>query len=771
MQLLKRCTVVAAMVLCSLFLAGQLSAQEKIGVLFIQHGGFSEYSEQNLWDASAHIFAVRPDHIVHWMALWNPGWWNLILASGNGPKELGKYRFEYERIGGIDPFPSIIDSQLDQLEAVLTDRSVGGTEFIVDYTGWISPDRIEQFPYPRFLYTPPSYASGNSNLTYCGESEQGDGLVLDFTGGSVIGGGDAFTVGETITGGTSGATAVVAAVRIDSGSWAGFDAAGTIELSGVSGSFTDTELFSASGGGWARAEGTTHWDGCDPERYNVDGPAERFIGAGVDRIIAIDLTTSGVRFFKTYDALEMIKKALTDLGRSDIQIDWVNDPNNLMIKSRPTAPLGNWGTWTPDKGVPTDDPSVPLAENPNPIAEDLVLAELLVEGTEASFNGAVSDNATGVLILNHATRDYSQYHDPKIDDTLVLNRNIKNMFLTRHPTMDPDNIVGAYMGIKEDGTVEGYVGEERTRNMRGENLGHAWLYESGMDNSTGTPVYNGHGDLPGDEWGYKYWDALEYLKNRGVEHIVVCFPQIVADSVLNMVEIPNQIAKEIGYKNWIKWGLWDYSSYPGVGHPFADYWGIWVDTQCDDGAGGTKDCCFDMGGCPDNGTYADNGTYPPLRQTSGARDDLDPSLAYDVSEYGHLGYNPASGAPDPNAPVQNQYTGTWAMYQPPNDDSRLVEMLADHILLTAGMPDIYGKVSGDVSANVSVALYQLVCGAPNPVEATTTDANGKYLFDGLGNGTYLVMPEDENYDFTPLQVWVTVPRENSPSHDFTAMAK
>ena len=103
-----------------------------------------------------------------------------------------------------------------------------------------------------------------------------------------------------------------------------------------------------------------------------------------------------------------------------------------------------------------------------------------------------------------------------------------------------------------------------------------------------------------------------------------------------------------------------------------------MDTECDDGAGGVEDCCFEMGGC------ADGRPYPPPRQTTGARGDLDPSLAYDVSEYGHLGYDPGVGAPDINSPVQNQYTGTWAMYQPPNDDIRIAEMLADYVLDAAG---------------------------------------------------------------------------------------
>lgn len=49
-------------------------------------------------------------------------------------------------------------------------------------------------------------------------------------------------------------------------------------------------------------------------------------------------------------------------------------------------------------------------------------------------------------------------------------------------------------------------------------------------------------------------------------------------------------------------------------------------------------------------------------------------------KYGHLGYNPDIAPPDPNNPVQNQYTGTWDMYRPPNDDPRIAKMLANYVL-------------------------------------------------------------------------------------------
>jgi hypothetical protein len=83
-----------------------------------------------------------------------------------------------------------------------------------------------------------------------------------------------------------------------------------------------------------------------------------------------------------------------------------------------------------------------------------------------------------------------------------------------------------------------------------------------------------------------------------------------------------------------------------------------------------------MGGCDDGRPY------PPPRQTplDTPLGDLDPSLAYEVSDYGHLGYTQELGPPDPDSPVQEQYTGTWAYYHPPNADPRVGELLAKHVL-------------------------------------------------------------------------------------------
>ena len=128
------------------------------------------------------------------------------------------------------------------------------------------------------------------------------------------------------------------------------------------------------------------------------------------------------------------------------------------------------------------------------------------------------------------------------------------------------------------------------------------------------------------------------------------------------------------------------------GHPFSEYWGNWANTDC----GGEK-CCFEMGGCGDGYT-----AYPPPRQgaLNKSLSDLDPSLVFDNSDYGHLGYDPALGAPDPNDPVQNQYTGTWDVFATADDDPLFGKMLAKHVLNAAIKPMVY-ITNTDVKTSVT----------------------------------------------------------------------
>lgn len=563
--------VLAVLVLLS---SGSCLFRQKVGVLFIVHGGMDTFEPQYVWDSALQQFSYDPNHPVYSL-IHNSSWWGAILQVETARKYFLKYQFEYERIGGTDPFMEITLQQMADMKRELQRQGLqNGFFFVFDWAGWMVGDNVKHYPYPRYMYNP--FSGTGDACTYCGEDE---------------------------------------------------------------------------------ADGP--WENCDPERYNVDGPVERLLKKGVTKIIAIDLTVGGMRFSKTYDAVQLAKTVLdtwnTEQGTS-VSLQWVNDPANLMERSFPTAPAG----WTATEGAPAEDSRIPLDNSTkNPVVSDTELAALHVEGIEAAMNDTVADSQTGVLLINHAVNDYKETFDPKIDDTLVLNQNIKARLLAEHPDMDAGNIIGAFMGVKEENSENGLV--ERTREMRGEDLGYAWLYESNKEKPSG-------------EWGYLYWDGLEYLKNRGVKHIVVAFTQIITHSVLDLVEVPNQIAKEIGAKNWLYWEAGDDAAYPGVGHPFADYWGNWVATDC-----GGQECCFAMGGC------SDGRPYPPPRQTpsDAKRGDMDPSLAYDVCEYGHLGYDQSISAPDPTQPVQNQYTGTWAMWVPPNDDPRVGRLLAKYVLLAA----------------------------------------------------------------------------------------
>jgi hypothetical protein len=681
-----------------------------VGVLFVVHGGTKTVdTNEFLWNAGLQQFSYDPHSAVYNQVIWNPALWFFGLQSESSLKFIGKYEFEYPRIGS-DPFEGLTVQQLADMEAEL-DSNTHGIDFEVDWAGWMCGDCPANYSYPRFMYLGPDRkADGDPDpgdypdCRYCGEGEPG-------------------------------------------GAWAG----------------------------------------CDPDRYDVDGPVERLLKNGVYRIIMVDLTVGGVRFSKTYEVTRMVQIMLDD-WKTDHGITiptlWINDYSDLMVRSYPTEPAG----WTRSLGAPTLDSEVLLNGSPNPVASDPDLATLQREAIEASLSGSVTPANTGVILMNHALHDENEVFDPKMNDTVVLNENI--MAQLRDITGIPEaNIIGARMGIKEDHPT--HINPERTRYMRGENLGHQYLYETAKV----FPSDDGGGLPPNDPlypreifhpWGYLYWDALDYLINtRGVDHIVIGFPQISTSSVLDMVEFPNQIGKEIGIKNWLLWNTWDCGRYTGpdagsgICHPFADYWGNWVWTDCGEWelpfntgtaeieAGGTNpvtvtgaanlegqssgatgmikevivssgswdtndaagtivlknvtgnftpgetisdtkgapgsalatadatqtissECCFVMGGCPDDG-FGLPRPYPPPRLTPlpDRRHDMDPSLAYALSEFGHQGYDPGSGAPNPNSPVQNQYTGTWAMYEPPDDDSRVGELLAKHVINAIIKPMVY----------------------------------------------------------------------------------
>lgn len=554
----------------------------RVGVLYVSHGGNETYGEKQVWESTVQIFSYDKNSPVYQRILWNPDYWSQFYGFGNATKEIGKYSFEYERIGGVDPYPKS-KAELTQhlVELMNAYENKYEMDFIVDKMSWLSPEIVE-LANPRRLYYPGT--EDGSILAYCGK-------------------------------------------------------------------------------------GDDSWLDCNPDRYDIDGPIERLLKIGVERFIMVDLTTAGARFSKTFDVYTVAKQVIDKHNQAtgeNVVIEWVNDPDNLMVKSYPQDASG----WTRSKGKPEINPIIAISDFPNPVIEDLKLAKFQVEGIASQFNENVSLKDTGVLMINHGIRNGDEVFDPKINDTLTLNKNIKNLLLQNFPELKTQNILGGWFGEmvinqRVKPSPPAFTQMERTREMRGENLGYIVLHDT-------------DGSKPEGEWGYRYWEALDQLKKNKVKHIVVVFPQIMENSVLNLVEVPNQIAKEVGYKNWLHFDTLDFDTYPEYGHPFADYWGIWVSTSCasPSNTNQSEQCCLTMGGC------STGQSYPPPRQAklNERRNDLDPSLAYDVSEFGHLGYRSELGAPNLSQSVQDQYSGTWSMWKVTEDHHALAKFLADKVI-------------------------------------------------------------------------------------------
>ncbi|MFA5445888.1 MAG: DUF2341 domain-containing protein, partial [Bacteroidales bacterium] len=114
---------------------------------------------------------------------------------------------------------------------------------------------VSNSPAATFLWTFPDFEETISNdpeLTHSIFVNTTPIFTIDFDSGS-----SEITVGETVTGATSGATGTVLAVELSSGSWEGGDAAGTIQIQDADGLFVDNEELdgSVAGDSAASADG------------------------------------------------------------------------------------------------------------------------------------------------------------------------------------------------------------------------------------------------------------------------------------------------------------------------------------------------------------------------------------------------------------------------------------------------------------------------------------------------------------------------------------
>jgi hypothetical protein len=83
---------------------------------------------------------------------------------------------------------------------------------------------------------------------------------------------------------------------------------------------------------------------------------------------------------------------------------------------------------------------------------------------------------------------------------------------------------------------------------------------------------------------------------------------------------------------------------------------------------------------------------------------------------------------------------------------------------------ISGHVSGDIQEGITVKIYILSCGVPQPHATVTTNILGYYATGDLPNGRYLVVPEDADYTFAPEGSWVDIPQAEIQHYDFTSLA-
>ena len=82
---------------------------------------------------------------------------------------------------------------------------------------------------------------------------------------------------------------------------------------------------------------------------------------------------------------------------------------------------------------------------------------------------------------------------------------------------------------------------------------------------------------------------------------------------------------------------------------------------------------------------------------------------------------------------------------------------------------LHGTVSGDVQSGVAIHLYRSVCGSWSLQQTIYTGTGGGYLFNGLANGTYRVVPEYAGATFQPTQYNnIAIPHSAPASYNFVA---
>lgn len=82
---------------------------------------------------------------------------------------------------------------------------------------------------------------------------------------------------------------------------------------------------------------------------------------------------------------------------------------------------------------------------------------------------------------------------------------------------------------------------------------------------------------------------------------------------------------------------------------------------------------------------------------------------------------------------------------------------------------VYGTVSGEFPADVTIGIYAVNCGGDVLLETATTNSEGYYAFGNLANGWFSVKPVGSDDAFMPEVDHLNIPQADIRSYDFTAV--
>jgi len=160
--------------------------------------------------------------------------------------------------------------------------------------------------------------------------------------------------------------------------------------------------------------------------------------------------------------------------------------------------------------------------------------------------------------------------------------------------------------------------------------------------------------------------------------------------------------------------------------------------------------------------HASNTASGGWNVSCGSESDSDNDGVFDIEDNCPDVANPSQGDTD------NDGIGNTCDNCPDTSNHNQIDIDSDGIGDLCDTDTIYGTISGDAQEGITVNMFIVSCGEPQPHITVITDANGYYAIGDLDNGRrYLVGLDDAGYSFSS-SYWVDIPQTEIQSYDFTA---